>query len=94
MRPAGSVAWGGYSVQKTGAPESTLPSRWHVGMVSHMKTTLTIDDGVMVRLKAEAARRRTTMSALVETALRLLLDAPASRRELPPLPSFDRPTKR
>ena len=35
-------------------------------MVSHMKTTLTIDDTVMQRLREEAVRRETAMSALVE----------------------------
>ena len=39
-------------------------------MVFHMKTTLNIDDGVMMRLKREASRQRRTMSDLVETALR------------------------
>ena len=59
-------------------------------MVFHMKTTLVIDDGVMRRLKAEAARRGTTISNLVEAALRALLDGhPAGAAELPPLPSFD-----
>ena len=58
-------------------------------MVSHMKTTLNIDDTVMEALRREAARSGRTMSALVETALRHLLQ---ERRELPrlsPLPSFD-----
>lgn len=54
-----------------------------------MKTTLNIDDRVMARLRREAARRGCTMSALVESALRLLLQ-PA--REEPsdqvPLPTF------
>ena len=59
-------------------------------MVFHMKTTLVIDDGVMRRLKAEAARRGTTISSLVEAALRALLDShPDETPELPPLPSFD-----
>ena len=56
-----------------------------------MKTTLNIDDTVMRRLKEEAARRDTTMSALVEAGLRLILDADAEAersRELPPLPSW------
>lgn len=58
-------------------------------MVIHMKTTLVIDDGVMRRLKAEAARRRKTISELVEAALRVFLDPkPAGRRDLKPLPSF------
>ena len=43
-------------------------------MVIHMKTTLVIPPQIMRRLKQEAARRGTTMSALVESALRLFLD--------------------
>ena len=57
-----------------------------------MKTTLNIDDTVMQRLKEEAARRQTTMSALVEAGLRLILDADSARpaeRDLPPLPSWN-----
>ena len=57
-------------------------------MVSHMKTTLNIDDTVMAQLKREAARRGKTMSELVETALRSLLKSPKSRPDLPTLPSF------
>ena len=57
-------------------------------MVFHMKTTLVIDDEVMTRLREEAARRGKTLSALVEAALRNLLDAGEQRRELPPLPTF------
>ncbi len=57
-------------------------------MVSHMKTTLNIDDSVMERLKKEAARRKTTMSKLVEAGLRRILDEaendkPIRRRKLP-----------
>ena len=55
-------------------------------MVSHMKTTLNIDAGVMARLKEEAARRGETMSQLVEAALRLLLGSHDERPELPDLP--------
>jgi hypothetical protein len=59
-------------------------------MVFHMKTTLVIDDGVMRRLKAEAARRGTTISNLVESALRAMLDDQTDMpHELPPLPCFD-----
>lgn len=58
-------------------------------MVSHMKTTLNIDDTVMARLKREAARTGRTMSELVETALRNLLAKRPDRDPLPPLPSFD-----
>jgi hypothetical protein len=58
-------------------------------MVFHMKTTLMIDDRVMKRLKAEAGRRGTTISALVESALRLFLRKPRPQKDLPELPSFD-----
>ena len=58
-------------------------------MVSHMKTTLNIDDRVMVALKREAARQDRTMSELVEVALRRLLQgAPREVRKLRPLPRF------
>ena len=60
-------------------------------MVSHMKTTLNIDDTVMQRLREEAARRGTTMSALVEAGLRRVLyedeTTSTSKDSLPPLPT-------
>ena len=57
-------------------------------MVIHMKTTLMIDDQIMRRLKAEAARQGRTLSQLVEAALRLFLD----RRPAPPVPTAPLPT--
>jgi len=57
-------------------------------MVFHVKTTLTIDDTVMARLRREAARSGRTMSELVEMALRRLLQAKPEAAELQPLPSF------
>jgi hypothetical protein len=57
-------------------------------MVSHMKTTLTIDDGVMARLRRESARTGRTMSELVEIALRRLLQTKHDPVALQPLPSF------
>ena len=61
-------------------------------MVYHMKTTLNIDDTVMQRLREEAARRGTTMSALVEAGLRRVLARPtpsnAQPDTLPPLPTW------
>lgn len=57
-------------------------------MVFHMKTTLNISDSVMRELKQEAARRGCTMSELVETALRLLLNSNQPPKDLPPLPSY------
>ena len=56
-----------------------------------MKTTLNIDDSVMQRLREEAARRGTTMSALVEAGLRRVLAPEAAKGEpanLPPLPTW------
>ena len=53
-----------------------------------MKTTLNINDEVMRELKREAARRGCTMSALVETGVRLVLRKPPPTKEIPPLPSF------
>jgi hypothetical protein len=57
-------------------------------MVFHMKTTLMIPDPLMRRLKREAARQRTTVSALVERALRLLLEEGEPVGPLRPLPRF------
>ena len=54
-----------------------------------MKTTLNIDETVMAQLKQEAARQGRTMSDLVETALRMLLQTQKKRGRLPPLPTFD-----
>lgn len=59
-------------------------------MVRCMRTTLNIDEPVMVEVKREAARRGIAMSALVELALRKELRAaslPAT--PLAPLPTFD-----
>ena len=59
-------------------------------MVSHMKTTLVIDDTVMERLRKRAAADGTTISKLVEAALRRMLEArEGAPPRLPPLPAFD-----
>ena len=61
-------------------------------MVFHMKTTLNIADSVMEKLRQEAVRRGTTMSALVEAGLRRILAEPgavAPSDPLPPLPSWN-----
>jgi hypothetical protein len=73
--------------QAGAARRRALTSGPEAVMVFHMKTTLVIDDGVFTRLKAEAARSGTTMSALVEAALRSFLERPSPKRRLPPLPS-------
>ena len=55
-----------------------------------MRTTLNIDATVARRLREEAARRETTMSALVEAGVRRILDdAPRpNERPLRPLPTW------
>ncbi len=57
-----------------------------------MKTTLDIDDSLLQALREEAARRGTTMSALVEAGLRRILfvdpAAATSPDPLPPLPTW------
>ena len=63
-------------------------------MVVHMrKTTINIEDATMERLKEEAARRKTTMTALIEAGIQRILaegEAPVpAGDELPPLPSYD-----
>ena len=62
-------------------------------MVFHMKTTLNIDETVMRQLKEEAARRGTTMSALVEAGLRRILAVSAPLKSKPnspwQLPTWD-----
>ena len=54
----------------------------------YMKTTLNIDDSVIQRLREEAARRGTTMSALVEAVLRRVLAAPEADEPPPALPTL------
>ncbi len=59
-------------------------------MVFLMKTTLNIDATVMQRVREEAARRGTTISALVEAGLRRVLepDVAATADPLPELPRW------
>jgi hypothetical protein len=54
-----------------------------------MKTTLVVSDRVLARLKREAHRRGTTISELVEAALRRFLEEKPRRKALPRLPEFD-----
>ncbi|MCA1809856.1 MAG: hypothetical protein ABR497_05975 [Kiritimatiellia bacterium] len=53
-----------------------------------MKTTLNISDITMLEVKREAARRRQTMSELVEAALRAIMETEQRAVDLPPLPEF------
>ena len=79
------------------APLQTLQSlqanvRLNRETVLLMKTTLDIDDSLILQLREEAARRGTTMSMLVEAGLRRILAErarPASpSSELSPLPTW------
>ncbi len=54
-----------------------------------MKTTLEIPEHLMRELKERAARDGTTMSELVEAALRRLLTEERTPAALPPLPTWD-----
>jgi len=57
-------------------------------MVIRMKTTLNISDVTMREVKREAARRRQTMSEMVEAALRTIIEPERREVKLPPLPEF------
>ena len=50
-----------------------------------MKTTLDIDDELLVKAKALSARERTTLTALIEEGLRLRLRRPGSTKRTKPL---------
>ena len=49
-----------------------------------MKTTLDIDDELLVRAKAASARERKSLTALIEEGLRLRLRRPGSSRSMVP----------
>jgi hypothetical protein len=59
-------------------------------MFFHMRTTLVIDDGLMRRVKAIAARKGKTLSSIVEAFLRqgVEREGVAPSLKLPALPSF------
>ena len=61
-------------------------------MVSHMKTTLNIDDTLMRQLRIEAARRGTTMTAIVEAGIRHMISAREGSNEARKKP-FNLPSK-
>ena len=79
------------SAARTGA--NRFPTIRLNDMVIDVKATLEIDDSVMERLREEAPRRGTTISALVEAGLRYVLAkrAPVNdpAGDLPALPSWD-----
>jgi hypothetical protein len=55
-----------------------------------MKTTLDIDDELLIRAKAASARERKSLTALIEEGLRLRLRRPHSsgRKTGSPIPTF------
>lgn len=53
-----------------------------------MRTTLNIDDELMVRAKVRAAEQRTTLTAIIETALRDALGAATVPRHIE-FPTWD-----
>ncbi|MFA5043161.1 MAG: hypothetical protein WC381_07965 [Kiritimatiellia bacterium] len=62
---------------------------FHIGdMAIHVKMALNISDVTMCEVKREAARRRRTMSEMVEAALRMIVEPKRKTTALPPLPEF------
>lgn len=61
----------------TGRGGQKLDGHPYSHIIAHMKTTLDLDDKLLTAAKAAALRRRTTLKAMVEHAL---------RRELQPAP--------
>ena len=53
-----------------------------------MRTTLTIDDDLMARLKEEASRRRLPFREVVNAALRRALSSPGGKKKRPPLRTY------
>ena len=48
-----------------------------------MRTTVRLDEALLARARAEAVRRKTTLTALIEQGLELLLRRPMRRAERP-----------
>jgi hypothetical protein len=57
-------------------------------MGSHMKTTIEIADDLLARAQGVASKQHTTLRALTEEGLRLVLAKKEKPRELPPLVTF------
>jgi hypothetical protein len=45
-----------------------------------MRTTVRLDDALLIRAKREAARRNQTLTSLIDSGLRLVLDEPHGPR--------------
>jgi hypothetical protein len=48
-----------------------------------MRTTVRLDEALLERAREEAAKRRTTLTALIEQGLELMLRRPLKRSERP-----------
>ena len=53
-----------------------------------MRTTIRLDDGLLVDAKAHAARTGRTLTALIEDALREVMARAAAKGKRPEIPSF------
>lgn len=57
-------------------------------MVSHMRTTIDINDALLQAVKARAAREHKTLKETFEQALRAFLSNPAPVAHAPAIPVF------
>lgn len=60
-------------------------------MLSCMRTTLNLPDGLVAQAKARAAASGRTLTSLIEEGLRLVLDRPDVPAAAEPLPAYGRP---
>jgi hypothetical protein len=54
-------------------------------MVTHMKTTIEIADGLLIRAKARAREQRITLRSLIEKSLAETLDRPLPVKKVKPV---------
>jgi hypothetical protein len=54
-------------------------------MLRHMRTTVRLEEALLERARAEAARRKTTLTSLIEQGLELVLRRPMKRLERKPV---------
>lgn len=63
-------------------------------MLIHMRTTLILEDSLFQAARKLAAEQQTTLSALVNDALRQLVSQPGRARKKVVLPTFGAPAKK
>ncbi len=54
-------------------------------MVRHMRTTVRLDDGLLAEVKKYATKRKTTVTAVIEEALRQTLARPKTMQRSKPV---------